>query len=129
VDETMVLDTRERRAMLEQAAAAGERSQLAPTRLRVPTLTVLSGRTDRSEYMLSGKLTVIGRSKMASVRLRGWFAPEVAAQINKRDDGYFLGMGDRIPKVNGLAINGARRLEDGDMIEIGRVRLQFAYRD
>jgi len=129
VDETMVLDTRERREMLEQAAAAGERSQLAPTRLRVPTLTVVNGRTDRPEYMLSGKLTVIGRSKMASVRMGGWFAPQVAAQINKRDDGYYLGPGDRIPKVNGIEINGATRLQDGDLIEIGRVRLQFSVRD
>src|SRR3984893_15441316 len=35
VNETMVLDTRERREMFEQAAAAGERSPLAPGRLRV----------------------------------------------------------------------------------------------
>ena len=129
VDETMVLDTRERRDMLEQAAAAGERSQLAPARLRVPTLTVVSGRADRTEYMLSGKLTVIGRSKMASVRMGGWFAPQVAAQINKRDDGYYLGPGDRIPTVNGIEINGATRLQDGDLIEIGRVRLQFSVRE
>src|ERR1700733_4244225 len=55
VRETMVLDTQERRHMLEQAAAAGERSQISPERLRVPTLTVLSGRTNQKEYLLSGK--------------------------------------------------------------------------
>ena len=33
VNETMVLDTHERRKMLEQAAAAGERSQLSPDRI------------------------------------------------------------------------------------------------
>src|SRR5690242_18102300 len=54
VSETMVLDTRQRREMFEQAAAAGERSQL--DRLRVPTLTVLRGRTDKKEYRLAGKL-------------------------------------------------------------------------
>jgi len=43
VDETMVLDTKERREMLHQAMAAGERSQLSPARMRVPTLVVLSG--------------------------------------------------------------------------------------
>ncbi len=51
VSETMVLDTQERRKMLEQAAAAGERSQLSPERLRVPTLAVLRGRTDQKEYL------------------------------------------------------------------------------
>jgi pSer/pThr/pTyr-binding forkhead associated (FHA) protein len=129
VEETIVLDTRERRALLQQAAAAGERSQRAPIRARLPTLSVLGGRTDQSEYLLSGRLTVIGRSKLATVRLRGWFAPRVAAQINKRADGYYLGLGDRIPSVNGRPIRGATRLADGDVIEIGRVRLHFAYRD
>jgi len=80
VNETMVLDTHERRKLLEEAAAAGERSQLSPERMRVPTLTVLQGRTDQKEYRVAGKLTVIGHSEMATVRLRGWFTPDIAAQ-------------------------------------------------
>ena len=129
VNETMVLDTRERREMFEQAVAAGERSQLSPERLLVPTLIVLRGRTDEKEYRLSGKLTVIGRSDMATVRLRGWFTPNLAAQINKHEDGYYLGRGDGVPKVNGVEIEGLTKLNDGDLIEVGRVRLNFFYRD
>jgi len=129
VNETMVLDTRQRREMFEQAVAAGERSQLSPERLLVPTLIVVRGRTDAKEYRLSGKLTVIGNSKMATVRLRGWFTPEVAAQINKHEDGYYLGRGDRVPKINGKSILGLTKLNDGDVIEVGRVRLTFLYRD
>lgn len=129
VDETMVLDTQERRELLRQAVIAGERSQLSPARVRVPTLSVLAGRTNQSEYVLSGKLTVIGRSEMATVRLRGWFAPRVAAQIHKREDGYYLGVGDRVPKINEQPIAGATLLHDGDIIEIGRLRLNFAYHD
>ena len=129
VNETMVLDTRERREMFEQAVAAGERSQLSPDRVRVPTLTVLRGRTDQKEYRLAGKLTVIGRSEMATVRLRGWFTPSIAAQINKHEDGYYLGRGDLVPKVNGIEIGALTKLNDGDLIEVGRVRLNFLYRD
>ncbi len=129
MNETMVLDTRVRREMLEQAAAAGERSQLSPARIRVPTLTVLRGRTDAKDYRLTGKLTVIGRSNMATVRLRSWFTPNIAAQINKHDDGYYLGRGDIVPKVNGVEIGGLTKLNDGDLIEVGRVRLNFLYRD
>jgi predicted component of type VI protein secretion system len=127
VNETMVLDTQERREMLRQAAVAGERAQVSPNRARVPTLKVLAGRTNQSEYVLSGKLTVIGRSEMATVRLRGWFAPRVGAQVHKRDDGYYLGVGDRIPKVNGREITRSTLLCDGDVVEIGRVRLHFVY--
>ncbi|HVA94538.1 MAG TPA: FHA domain-containing protein [Candidatus Dormibacteraeota bacterium] len=129
VNETMVLDTQERRKMLEQAAAAGERSQLSPDRLRVPTLTVLRGRTNQKEYRISGKLTVIGHSKMATIRLRGWFTPQIAAQINKHEDGYYLGRGDQLPKINGARIEGLTKLNDGDLIEVGRVQLNFVFRD
>jgi len=129
VNETMVLDTEERRKMLEQAVAAGERSQLSPERVRVPTLLVLRGRTDQKEYRIAGKLTVIGNSKLATVRLRGWFTPEVAAQINKHEDGYYLGRGDHVPRINGVAINGLAKLNDGDVIDVGRVRLNFLYRE
>jgi hypothetical protein len=129
VNETMILDTKERRKLLEAAVAAGERSQLSPDRVRVPTLTVTRGRTDQKEYRISGKLTVIGNSLMATVRLRGWFTPEVAAQINKHEDGYYLGRGDRVPKINGVSIHGLTKLNDGDVIEVGRVRLNFLFRD
>lgn len=129
VEETMVLDTRSRRAMQQQAAAAGERSQVAPGRLRVATLVVLAGNTDAAEYLLSSKLTVIGKSAMATVRLRGWFAPQVAAQITQRDDGYYIGRGDRVPSVNGRPISGPTRLNEGDLIEIGKVKLNFVYRE
>jgi hypothetical protein len=129
VNETMILDTEERRKLLEMAAASGERSQLSPERLLIPTLTVLHGRTDQKEYRIAGKLTVIGHSKMATVQLRGWFAPEVAAQINKHEDGFYLGRGDRVPKINGVSIHGLTKLNDGDVIEVGRVRLNFLYRE
>ncbi len=129
VDETMVLDTKESREMLQQALAAGERTPLAHTRVRVPLLSVLSGKTDRREYLLSNKLTVIGKSQMATVRLRGWFAPQVAAQINKREDGYYLGRADHVPKINGRPIDGPTRLNDGDLIEVGRVQMTFLCRD
>jgi pSer/pThr/pTyr-binding forkhead associated (FHA) protein len=95
-------------------------------RQHAPTLRVLRGRTDRSEYLLTAKLTVIGSSEVAAVRLLGWFAPAVAAQINRHPDGHYLGLGDRIPRLNGQPIQGPALLHDGDVIQIGSVRLQFS---
>jgi pSer/pThr/pTyr-binding forkhead associated (FHA) protein len=128
INETMVLDTKARRDMLQQAAAMGERTQFASGRLKVPTLIVLNGKTDQKEYTLTNKLTVIGKSTMATVRLRGWFKPQMAAQINQRDDGFYIGPGDQVPTVNGSPIHGPTRLNDGDMIQIGGVRLNFIFR-
>lgn len=129
VDQTVVLDTGMRRELLQRATAAGERSQLAPDRLRLPTLVVMGGRTDKAEYVLTGKLTVIGKSAMATVRLRGWFSPAVAAQITLRDGGYYIGRASRIPRVNGQKLRGITRLMEGDLIEVASVKLRFLYRE
>ncbi len=129
INETMVLDTKVRRDMLQQAAAMGERSQFSPGRMKMPTLVVLSGKVDQKEYLLTNKLTVIGKSPMATIRLRGWFKPKMAAQINQRDDGYYLGVGDKVPTVNGSPIPGSVRLNDGDLIEVSGVRLNFIFRE
>ena len=129
IDETMVLDTKERRQMLQQAAAMGESMQFASSRMKVPTLVTLNGRTDQKEYVLTNRLTVIGKSPMATVRLKGWFKPQMAAQINHRDDGYYLGAGDKVPKINGAPISGQVRLNDGDLVEVCGVRLNFVFRE
>jgi pSer/pThr/pTyr-binding forkhead associated (FHA) protein len=129
IDETMVLDTKERRQMLQAAAASGESMQFASSRMKVPTLVVLNGRTDQKEYVLTNKLTVVGKSAMATVRLKGWFKPQMAAQINQRDDGFYLGPGDKVPTVNGTPITGPVRLNDGDLIEVSGVRLNFIFRE
>jgi pSer/pThr/pTyr-binding forkhead associated (FHA) protein len=129
INETMVLDTKVRREMLSQAAAMGERTQFASDRIRVPTIVVLSGKTDSKEYILTNKLTTIGKSAMATIKLKGWFKPAMAAQINQRDDGYYVGSGAKVPAVNGVAISGPTRLNDGDLIEVAGIRLNFIVRE
>ena len=130
IEETMMLGTRERQEFLQKLAAEGEHSQVAPVRLKVPTLIVRKGKTNQMEYTVTDKLTVIGKSAMASVRLKGWFAPKVAAQINRRGtDSYYIGAASRVPLVNGRLIKRPTKLIPGDIIEIARIRLEFQYRD
>jgi pSer/pThr/pTyr-binding forkhead associated (FHA) protein len=130
INETVVLDTKERREFLQKVAAVGETSQVAPGRVKVPTLIVLKGKTDQREYMLNDKLTVVGKSGMATVKLKGWFAPKAAAQINRRDDNsYYIGGADKIPTVNGQPITRPTKLSSGDIIEVAGIQLEFVYRD
>jgi FHA domain len=129
VDETLVLDTEKRRRLMQEIAATGERSQIAPSRVRVATLVRVKGRIEEAEYPLTGKLTVIGKSEMATVRLRGWFKPKVAAQISRRDDGYYLGRGDKVPNVNGSAVWAPILLADGDVIDVCGVQLKFTIKE
>jgi len=123
--ETFVLDTRQRRQMIQELAAAGERSQLAPKRVQVATLSRVEGNLDQEEYTLTSKLSVIGKSAMATIRLRGWRKPKVAAQISRLEDGYYLGLGDEVPSINGKPIKGATLLAHGDLIEVCGVKLRF----
>jgi hypothetical protein len=129
VDETLVLDTEKRRKLMQEMAAAGERSQITPSRIRVATLVRVKGQIDQAEYPLTGKFTVIGNSEMATIRLRGWFKPKMAAQINRRDDGYYLGRGDKVPTVNGNPIGAPKLLSEGDLIEVCGVQLRFAIKE
>jgi FHA domain len=130
INETIMLDTKERREFVQKLAAEGERSQLAPTRHKLGTLVVLKGKTDQSEYTLTDKLTVIGKSAMATVKLKGWFVPKAAAQINRREDNsYYIGAAGKIPKVNGRFIGRPVKLASGDLIEVAGIRLEFHYRD
>jgi len=128
MDETYVLDS-SRRTEPGHQAGAGEGASASTARARVPSLMVLKGKTTETDYVLSNKLTIIGKSPMATIRLRGWFAPQVAAQINKNQNGYFLGLTRRQPKVNGERVKPPVKLNDGDIIDIGGVLLKFMYRD
>ncbi|MCL4523210.1 MAG: FHA domain-containing protein [Acidobacteria bacterium] len=151
VEETMVLDTKKRKEMLQQALASGAAPAAAapaaaapgsphdktqpvppaapPPRARVATLVIIDGKTDQREYLLSSKLTVIGKSDMATIKIKGWFKPKVAAQINKREDGYFIGPADKVPTVNGQPIHGPTKLNEGDMIEVAGVKMNFVFKD
>jgi len=130
INETVMLDTKERREFLQKVAAVGESAQVAPARMKVATLIVRKGRTDRREYSLNDKLTVIGKSGMATVKLKGWFAPKVAAQVTRRDDQtYYIGAADKTPSVNGVPIAHPAQLKPGDVIAVAGIELEFVYRD
>ena len=151
ISETVVLDTKQRKELLAAALAAqqaaqgggaakpaeaprpggtmiGSTTQAAP-RPKTGYLTVMSGSTDQHEYALTGKLAIIGKSDMATIKLKGWFKPQTAAQITKKDDGYYIGTAEKTPSVNGMPISGPTKLSEGDIIEVAGVKMSFQLRD
>jgi pSer/pThr/pTyr-binding forkhead associated (FHA) protein len=123
MESTVILDTRQAKEMF----AAGP----APGKERSGRILVLDGKTDQSEYVLTGKLTVIGKSDMASIKLTGWFAPKVAATINKNDGKYYITASEKDVKVtvNDDEVSSRRELNDGDIIQVAKVKLTFSYSD
>ena len=61
-----------------------------------------------------------------TIKIKGMFAPEVAAMVNRKPSGYVLvAIKDGYPKVNGMPVQGERALNEGDTIEVGGTTLQF----
>ncbi|HET9840276.1 MAG TPA: FHA domain-containing protein [Candidatus Angelobacter sp.] len=144
LDATMLLDTKQAREMIADKSApapgAGPLGISRPAWMsdpfvaakdRVGLLSTLQGRTDQQKYVLTSKMTMIGKSKMASVRLKGFFAPTSAALISKRDNRYFISPseGKARVKINGDDVLGQRELAAGDVIEVGKVQLAFSFQE
>lgn len=127
MDSTVVLDTRQAKEIFAQQPATG----VAPAKERNGHLVVVDGKTDQREYLLSSKLAVIGKSDMASIKLTGWFAPKVAAVINKNEGKYYITASEKDVKVrvNDDEVTGRRELSDGDVIEVAKVKLAFSHTD
>jgi pSer/pThr/pTyr-binding forkhead associated (FHA) protein len=128
LESTVVLDTRKAKEMLAHQPAGGI---AAAARDRNAQLVVVDGKTDQPQYLLTGKLTVIGKSDMASIKLKGWFAPNVGAVINKNDGKYYITASEKDVKVsvNDAEVVGRRELNDGDVIQVAKVKLAFSYTD
>jgi predicted component of type VI protein secretion system len=142
LDRTMVLDTKRVGEMLRQkrspvSAQTGVQtlgltatSSARTLERKIGTLTVVAGGTDRREYLLLSKLVVIGRSRMATVRLKRWFAPATAASIHLREDGYFLVAAGRknTITINDAEMTGAQQqLKAGDVIKLAGITATFDY--
>ncbi|MFO0753933.1 MAG: FHA domain-containing protein [Thermodesulfovibrionales bacterium] len=122
-DETLVLDSRVQQRMLHDMPEAGE---TAPKGEKQGGFLVVAGPINRPELELRDKVTTIGKSADAGIRLKGLFAPKVAALVNRRREGYFINpVGNAAVRVNGNRIDERHNLKDGDIVEVGRLKMQF----
>jgi pSer/pThr/pTyr-binding forkhead associated (FHA) protein len=137
--DTVYLDTKQHRALratLESARAEAAKSvnprpaspQPVPAR-RVGVLRVVSGRAEHEEYELCGHTSLIGRSDTALVRLRGWFKPSVAVAIAHSGNSYVATPLGGKPLINEERLEGRRILQDGDMLSVSGLVLEFRWKD
>jgi pSer/pThr/pTyr-binding forkhead associated (FHA) protein len=96
--------------------------------LKQAWVRVLAGRNEGKDYILSKPLTVIGRDERADVPVFGdlSLAPQHAAIKMENNRHMLLDGGTSIGSVvNGQRIPQQVLLKDGDMIQLGQVRLLF----
>ena len=76
--------------------------------------------------------TYIGKSDQAQVKLKGLFAPDLAACVAKKSDGYHLtALKEKLVKLNGdvLMDQADVPLKEGDLIDVGNLKLLFFLHD
>ncbi|MGZ4846117.1 MAG: FHA domain-containing protein, partial [Candidatus Angelobacter sp.] len=144
LEATMMLDTKKSREQLADkngpSAGAGPlgisrpawmSEPFAAAKDRLGQLNILEGKTDQEKYVLTGKMTMIGKSSMASIKLKGFFAPTTAALISKRDNKYFISPSESKAKlkINGEDVVSQRELNAGDVIEVGKMKAAFSFQD
>jgi len=147
LDRTMFLDTQKAKRMLAQAgavvaggtvttgidpasASASSASSTTAGQRIIGSLTILEGKTDRQHYLLPSKLSAIGRSKLATIRLKKWFAPRLAASIQLRENQYFIVAAGKTSKIiiNGNEmVVGQQELKPGDVVEVAGIKARFDY--
>ncbi len=121
--ETMVIDSKVQQEMLAQISK--DRS-VTSSGEALGRFTILEGSTDQKEYDLTERVTSIGKEHSAKIRLKGFFAPKFAAFVNRSKEGYFISPASgKEVKVNGGVISGKYRLQDGDIVQAGGIKMHF----
>jgi hypothetical protein len=113
------------------AAGAAVKDGLAG---KMGSLRVLKGLVGAADFELKGVSTYIGKSDRVQVQIKGaglfGSAPEVAASIHRKPEGYVLmAVEPGFPVVNGTAVTGSIVLKDGDLIDCGGTTMQFVLKE
>ena len=125
--------TAEEQAQLVAASTAAAKDGGKP--LKTGFLRVLKGAVgDLMLFELKGMSTYIGNSDRVQIRIKGaglfGGAPEVAASIHRKPEGYVLmAIEAGYPVINGKKVTGSAVLNEGDLIECGATTMQFNLRD
>ena len=118
MDETVVIGAEDQKKIL--ASQDKEKPEI------LGGFIVIEGSTEKRDYLLKERVTTIGKEDGAGIHLKGFFAPKVAALVNRRKDGYFITpTGGKTLKVNGQKVDHKYDLKDGDIVEAGGIKVQF----
>lgn len=124
----------EKQAELVAAASASAKVDKEGKPSKIGFLRMLKGVVAEMEYELKGMSTYIGKSDRVQIPIKGTglfgSAPEVAASVHRKPEGYFLvAVQEGYPVVNGKNVAGSVLLKEGDLIDCGATTMQFCLKD
>jgi pSer/pThr/pTyr-binding forkhead associated (FHA) protein len=118
MDETMVIPPDDKKKIV----SAADKNIPEP----LGGVIVIEGTSDKKDYEFKDRVSAIGKEDGSTIKLKGMFAPKVAALVNRRKEGYFITpSSDKDMKINGKKIDYRYDLKDGDIIDVGNLKLQF----
>jgi pSer/pThr/pTyr-binding forkhead associated (FHA) protein len=127
LDETMVLDTSKHRDMISNilTGAASGAGATVKRKTPIPVLLYMKGGTGK--VVLRQKFTRIGKEPANDIVIKGLFIGGRAATVTKRNDGYYVAHMNGLAKtrVNGKKIKTAQKLEHGDILSVGKLKMKF----
>jgi pSer/pThr/pTyr-binding forkhead associated (FHA) protein len=129
-DATMVLTPQKQAELLSASSAAAKPASTE----KVGWIRVIKGVVDTAEHELKGMSTYIGKSDRVQIQIKGsglfGSAPEVAASVHRKPEGYMLvAVTEGYPVVNGAKVAGSVVLKEGDMIDCGSTTMMFELRE
>lgn len=125
-EKTMMLDTTKHREM------SGKTAMHKPMPGdKVGVFKVVAGSAQKTEYVFEGSYGTIGKDKVADIRIKGLFAPKIAAFVQRDGEAYYVNPPEkaRPPKINGKPVHKRTKLRESDMLEVGRVKMVFFLRE
>jgi len=90
-------------------------------------LSHVDGKTIPKSHRVRGPIAIIGAHDHATVKLTGWFAPKVAAILERQAHSYAIrpGAGAKLT-VNQSLVIGSALLKSGDVIEVAGLKMMFS---
>lgn len=124
VEQTVILQTKKQRELLSKIQKSGPDKESGKVHCGV---TIISGCSGQQDIELTKGLSVAGRDVHADIRLKGLFLGKGVFLISRRPSGFYISSsgGRTTTRVNGFPITDQQELRDGDMISVGRNKMQF----
>jgi hypothetical protein len=110
---------------VESHVGASETAPQTPAHTQNALLRVVAGRADQTLYPLAAPTTLIGKGRSATVRLKGWFKPQLAIAISRNRQGYVATWLGGVVLIDNKPLNGRHELKNGDLLDVCGLLLEF----
>jgi len=123
MDKTMILSPQARSEMMTSPGGAH-----TATNMPLGAVQIIAGPQAGKTMELSASLTSLGKGDSCKIKVKGLTVGKQAAVITRRPTGYHIAHleGMARTKVNGEGVSDQpRTLNDGDIIELGDVKMEF----